>query len=84
MVDTHTLKRLLTDVSELTAMRMLVHMDALKPQITLTRAKAIYGRTTVQNWIDSAKIKQVRRGERTYLNRMDLETLSRITKFEKL
>jgi len=83
MIDTNTLKRLLTDVSELTAMRMLVHMDALKPQITLTKAKQIYGRTSVSNWIDGAKIKKIRRGERTYLNRIELETLSKITKFEK-
>jgi hypothetical protein len=84
MIDTYTLKRLFTDVSELTAMRMLTHTGQMQPQITVHRACRLYGRTAVNNWIDTGQIKRIRRGERTYLDRIELETLSRTSKFEKL
>jgi hypothetical protein len=81
-MDSWTLHRLLSDVSELTAMRMLTQTGQLKPQITLSRAHRIYGRAAVTKWIEQSKIKRIKRGGCIYLDRVQLETLSRVNDFE--
>jgi hypothetical protein len=82
-MDTFTLRRLLTDVSELTATKMLVLQGVIKPQISQNAAYRQYGRAAVQRWVDSAQIKRVKRGNTIYLDRLQLETLSKLTIFEK-
>ena len=83
MLTNDQLVRLFVDVAEIASRRTLIGVGILKSQVTQSEAYRLYGLTSVTRWIQGAKIKRIKRGNTIYLDRLRLEALSKVSKFEK-
>jgi hypothetical protein len=84
MLSNDLLTRLLIDAAEIASRKTLIEAGMLKPQVTQSEAYRLYGRTSVTRWIQGAKIKRIKRGNTIYLDRLRLETLSKVSKYERV
>jgi len=79
-LDINQLNKMLTDASELAAEKVIIKMGLGKPFISQNQAWKVYGRRTVERWIEEGLIEPTKDGTSTSnirLDRMQLETLSK-------
>jgi len=80
LINVNHLNKMLTDAAELGARRIAKELGISKPFMSQNEAWKIYGRRTIERWIEEGLITPQKDGNATSkirLDRMELETLSK-------
>lgn len=74
----HILAKLLADAAELGATAAFTKAGILKPFLSKTEAYNIYGRRTIDRWLEEKRIKAIRMSHNStkrYISRVELEAV---------
>jgi hypothetical protein len=79
-METYQLRQILTDAAELGAQRALAKAGITSATVSKSEAYALYGRRTVDMWIEQRQVKPRKTGKRYRLEIAELEAAGKAEK----
>ena len=76
-MESHTLRRILSDAVEIGATKALITTGAIKAHISRAQANKMYGRHNVDRWIGEGLLHTARDNRRIRIDRVHIEIISK-------